>query len=242
MPHELLADVSRTGDSDGRARRRWSVLPLSIAAHVVAAAAILIVPLAAEVELPVPARPAQRVFHVVADAPRPVPVPVRGAPQRAPARSVAPSEAPAAIVEETSVPDVPAGLPGPPPLGPVGTAEGWDPNAIGPAGIAVGPPPPAPEPPEPVRPGGKVREPRKIVDVAPVYPPIAIAARKEGVVIIEALLDVNGNVENVKVLRSEPLLDQAAVEAVRRWRYTPTLLNGVAVPVLMTVTVRFSLR
>jgi protein TonB len=113
-------------------------------------------------------------------------------------------------------------------------------NDIGPAGIIVVPPPP--EPPKPVRPGGKIREPRRIVDVPPIYPPIAIAARKEGVVILEALLDENGHVNGVKVLRSEPLLDDAAVQAVRRWRYTPTLLNGVPVPVLMTVTVRFSLR
>jgi protein TonB len=66
--------------------------------------------------------------------------------------------------------------------------------------------------------------------------------KKEGVVILEALLDERGNVDRLKVLRSEPLLDDAAVEAVRRWRCTPTLLNGVPVPVLMMVTVRFSLR
>ena len=240
MPHELLGDVLRAGDSDGRARRRRYVLPVSIAAHAAAAAAILIVPLAAEVEPPLVMRPAQRVFHVVAEPP-PVAVPVRGA-QRGPVARTAPSEAPAAIVEETLPPDQPAsaGPPGPPSLGPVGVADGIS-EGIGRTGDVIAQPAP-PTPPVPVRPGGKIREPRKIVDVPPVYPPVAIAARKEGVVILEALLDEKGHVDRVKVLRSEPLLDDAAVQAVRRWRYTPTLLNGVPVPVLMTVTVRFSLR
>jgi len=92
MAQELLGDVLRAGDSGGRARR-WSVLPLSVAAHTAAAAAILIIPVAAEVELPAPMRPAQRIFHVVAEAPRPVVVPVRGA-QPAPHTQYAPSEAP----------------------------------------------------------------------------------------------------------------------------------------------------
>jgi protein TonB len=242
MPHELLGDVLRTGDSDGRARRRRLVLPISVGVHAAAAAAILIVPLAAEVELPVPMRPAPRVFRVVAEPP-PVVVPVRGV-QRAPVARRAPSEAPPAIVEETPVPEQPAagGPPGPPVIGPVGTPDGWGVEGMGQRATVVAPLPPPPAPRTPVRPGGRIREPRRIVDVAPVYPPFAIAARKEGVVILEALLDENGNVDRVKVLRSEPLLDDAAVQAVRRWRYTPTLLNGVPVPVLMTVTVRFSLR
>jgi protein TonB len=61
------------------------------------------------------------------------------------------------------------------------------------------------------------------------------------VVVIEAILDATGRVESLKVLSSQPLLDNAAVQAVRQWRYTPTELNGVPVPVLMTITVRFSL-
>jgi len=239
MPHELLGDVLCAGDSGGRARR-WSVLPLSVAAHTAAAAAILIIPVAAEVELPAPMRPAQRIFHVVAEAPRPVVVPVRGV-QPAPHTQYAPSEAPPAIVEETIVPVTAAGPPGPPDLGPIGSPDGFHLRDVGPAAIAMMPPPP-PEPPEPLRVGGHVREPRRIVDVPPIYPALAIAAKKDGVVILEALLDERGNVDRLKVLRSEPLLDNAAVEAVRRWRYTPTLLNGVPVPVLMTVTVRFSLR
>jgi protein TonB len=87
-----------------------------------------------------------------------------------------------------------------------------------------------------------VREPRKIVDVRPVYPPIAQSARIEGIVILEAVINERGLVERVKVLRSVPLLDAAAVEAVGQWRYTPTLLNGSPVSVLMTITLNFTLR
>jgi protein TonB len=125
--------------------------------------------------------------------------------------------------------------------GPAGSPDGVDIGALGtrsPVGVIPPPPPPA----QPVRPGGAIREPRKIVDVAPVYPPIAVAARKEGVVILEAVIDERGHVVRLKVLRSEPLLNAAAISAVERWRYTPTLLNNVPVPVLMTITVRFTLR
>jgi protein TonB len=61
-------------------------------------------------------------------------------------------------------------------------------------------------------------------------------------VIIEATIGPDGAVDNAKVLRSIPLLDEPALDAVRRWEFTPTLLNGVAVPVIMTVTVNFSLK
>jgi protein TonB len=103
-------------------------------------------------------------------------------------------------------------------------------------------PPPAPRPREPVRPGGVVQEPRRLFYVAPVYPEIARQARIGGTVVLEAIIDESGGVRDVKVLRSVELLDRAAVEAVRKWRYMPTRLNGVAVPILMTVTVTFSLQ
>jgi TonB family protein len=74
-----------------------------------------------------------------------------------------------------------------------------------------------------------------------VYPPIAQSARVGGIVIIEATLGTDGQVKDVKILRSEPLLDQAALDAVRQWRYTPTLLGGVPVEVVLTTTVTFSL-
>jgi protein TonB len=71
---------------------------------------------------------------------------------------------------------------------------------------------------------------------------VAIAAHIEGRVVLEALIDEQGRVDQVKVLRSVALLDAAAMDAVRSWRYTPTTLNGVPVAVLMTVTVTFTLQ
>lgn len=90
--------------------------------------------------------------------------------------------------------------------------------------------------------GGDMRPPKKIKDAAPVYPASAKEARVQGVVILEARIDEHGLVGDVRLLRSIPLLDGAAIEAVKQWQYEPTLLNGVAVPVITTVTVNFTLR
>lgn len=241
MAHELLGDVLRTPDAGGRARRRY-LLPLSIALHAAAAVAVLIIPLAAEVEPPVPAGLTSRYMNAMPVVVPPLPPPPKG--DRIPRRTSggAPLQAPDRIEPEKEVP-VDTGSPaGPPAIGAVGSPDGVNVGDLVDAtrvSVALPPPPPAPEP---LRVGGKIREPKKIVDAPPLYPPLAVAARKEGVVIMEAVIDERGHVVRVKVLRSEPLLDEAAVGAVRRWRYTPTLLNNVPVPVLMTITVRFSLR
>jgi len=93
----------------------------------------------------------------------------------------------------------------------------------------------------PVRVGGSVLEPKKIRDVKPVYPEEAREAGISGLVILEAVIDREGLVRETRVLRSVPGLDEAAEEAVSQWEYTPTLLKGQAVEVIMTVTVNFSL-
>jgi len=94
----------------------------------------------------------------------------------------------------------------------------------------------------PVRVGGEIKEPRKIKDVGAVYPPVAQAAGIQGVVILEVVIDTDGKVKDARVLRPQPSLSEAAVAAVRQWEYEPTLMNGVAVPVIMTVTVTFTVR
>lgn len=128
------------------------------------------------------------------------------------------------------------------------------------------PPPPPPSPPGPVKParakerqrpvrsieggipaaavrvGGNIPEPTRLAGDRPVYPEIARQARVQGVVILEATISPQGRVVDVKVLRGIPLLDQAAIDAVRTWVYTPTLLNGVPVALIMTVTVNFTLQ
>ncbi len=95
---------------------------------------------------------------------------------------------------------------------------------------------------QPLRVGGTIGPPKKIVDVAPVYPDAAKDAGVSGVVIIEATVDTEGRVQDARVLRSIPLLDNAALDAVTQWRYTPTWLNGEPVPVTMTMTINFTLQ
>ena len=91
-----------------------------------------------------------------------------------------------------------------------------------------------------LRVGGNIKAPRKIKDVKPVYPPAAREAGINGVVIIEVKIGTDGRVEEGHVLKSIPLLDEAALDAVKQWQFEPTLLNGAPVPIMMTVTVNFS--
>ncbi|RPJ00189.1 MAG: energy transducer TonB [Candidatus Aminicenantes bacterium] len=89
--------------------------------------------------------------------------------------------------------------------------------------------------------GGKVMPPKLIKEVEPVYPAAARKAGVEGVVIMEATTDTYGRIAAVKVLRSIPLLDQAAIDAVRQWVYEPMVVDGKPRPMVFTVTVRFGL-
>jgi TonB family protein len=92
----------------------------------------------------------------------------------------------------------------------------------------------------PLRIGGQIKPPTRVKDVKPIYPAIAQSANVTGAVTIEATIGVDGKVTDAKVVRSVPLLDQAALDAVRQWEYMPTLLNGVPVPVVTMVTVNFT--
>jgi protein TonB len=113
-----------------------------------------------------------------------------------------------------------------------------------PGGISMPPAPVALPPPQPktaIRPHSGIKPPARVVYVAPVYPLAARLAHKEGVVIIEATIDEQGNVTGTQLLRSIPLLDEAALVAVRQWKFSPTLLNETPVSIVMTVTVNFTL-
>ncbi len=94
----------------------------------------------------------------------------------------------------------------------------------------------------PVRVGAAIKEPRKLRNVSPVYPPDAVRARVQGAVVLECTISPAGKIAHVRPLQGPPLLRDAAVAAVEQWEYEPTLLNGVAVPVIVTVTVNFTLR
>jgi len=110
-------------------------------------------------------------------------------------------------------------------------------------------PPPSQQPPTPptlktelFRQGGDVQAANLIYQVKPVYPPIAIQTRVQGAVVLEAIISKEGMIESLRVISGHPLLNQAALDAVKQWRYRPTLLNGSPVPVITNVTVTFSLR
>ena len=114
------------------------------------------------------------------------------------------------------------------------------------AALSAPPPPPPPPPPPvdgqtPIRVGGNMKPPMKTRDVQPVYPPDALAAKVQGVVLMEVTIDSAGHVRDARVLRGHPQLDKAAVEAVRQWQFEPALMNGVAVPVIMTVSLNFAI-
>ena len=241
MPQEFLRDVLRTGDAAGRRQRHWSILPLSIAGHAVVLTVFLFSPWLTEADLPVIASPLSHYIETVAPSPPPPPSP----PPLVPAADTTkvPLEASSEIKPEQPKPSSQDHVEGTIPNGP-----GVDQRATAPRSASARPGPLR-------RPHHRRFHPRrslcapaaisasreKILHVAPIYPDIARHAGVQGAVVLEAILDATGRVESVRVLGSQPLLDDAAVRAVRQWRYTPTELNGVPVPVLMTITVRFSL-
>jgi TonB family protein len=144
-------------------------------------------------------------------------------------------------------PDHSDGTTGPGVIGPPGGGDGpeYDPRGFGGFGPGIHGelPPPLPplKPKSPIRLHSGVKAPLKIAHSAPVYPPIAQVARVQGTVILEAIISDAGVVESVRVLRSVALLDDAAIAAVRQWRYQPALVSGTPVPVIITVTVDFRL-
>ncbi len=107
------------------------------------------------------------------------------------------------------------------------------------------PPPPPPQKPkvrQPIRVGGDLQAAKLISKVDPEYPPLAKQARISGTVLLQITVNEQGDVSSVKILRGHPLLVRSAVDAVRQWKYAPTILNGEPVPVIATVTVNFTLQ
>lgn len=239
MPAELFRP-SAFSTSTGR---RVSLLPLSVVAHVVAIAAVLIAPLLADVELPAPARTVPLAYvRVTLPAPPPA-APVAPRPRTTmPSRQAAPIDAPSTIPPDRTLDPTPMVEPG------TGTgehlfqiADAIDVGQPVSGYVPAPPPPPPPAPKGPVRIGGQIEAPTRIRDVRPAYPVIAQQARVQGSVMMDAIIGIDGRVREVRVTRSVPLLDEAAMAAVRQWVFTPTRLNGEAVPVVMTVTVEFRL-
>jgi protein TonB len=245
-PHFALLEEARGGGSVAR------TMTFSFLIHATLVAAIVLLPILLWREL-APTTAAVRTFFVAppdvkaAPPPPPPPPPAASAAARRAAAVPTPPmrddalRAPVEIQELPAVPEidlgadlgveggVPGGIEG-------GLAGGVVGGIVG--GIAGTMPTAAPEP---VRVGGTIKAPTILRRVEPVYPPLALAGRIQGTVILEARVDDRGLVVDAYVLRGMPLLDQAAVDAVRQWQYRPLLLNGQRWPFIVTVTVNFKL-
>ncbi len=226
--------------------RKAATMPVSMGIHAVVAAAVVVIPLLGP-NVQLPPGITDSVFFVEPTIAPPVPPPPASGPACKICNSTGKSQVQTTglVAPPREVPDgMPAnpieldGLPGGDPNGVVGGLWG----SPGTGQVVAGLPPVAHVDSPPVRVGGDVREPRKLRDVAPEYPRTAIAGRIEGSVAVEFTITPQGRVAGAHVVKSHALFDQAALDAVQQWIYTPTLLNGVPVPVLMTVTVNFSFR
>ena len=241
MPHDLFGDVVARRPARTRFRRVLTVT--SIVLHAIVISTIVVVQVFAIGPLPVPHRPLifeELRFVKLIEIPVP-PAPRRAAPDPAltVSENAAPTIMPSSIIPETGR-EVLRTAPTSAVLGVDLGTRGLE--SLGVVTNTAPPPPPPPPPPvKPIRVHAGMQAPVKVVNVDPIYPAIAQRAHVEGVVILEAIIDEHGGVKSVSVLRSIPLLDAAALDAVRQWRFTPARLNGEAVPVVMTVTVRFTL-
>jgi protein TonB len=222
-------------------RSKWTIAG-SILAHTALVGAVLVMPILSALDNYVVS--AHKLIYTPPPVMmvKPVPPPPKVAQPATPANTkVAPLTPPINPVT-TEVPSSPSSGPPPPP--------GWEIRIgkVGVPGVDDGTRnlteyrPPEPKKPEPVRVGGEIKAPARSYYVEPKYPSVALAVKEEGTVTLEATIDEAGNVKDLKVIGSRPLLDQAAMEAVSKWRYTPTRLNGVAVPIILTVRVTFALR
>ena len=238
MPADLFDPSTRPAPIGSR---RNVTVTTSIAIHALVVVLVVVLPLLGGVSLPA-AMSRIDAFVAPPDLPPPPAALPPPSAQRAPAHNpdAAPIKAPETIAPEVYVPpstgtvSVPGGLP-------IGSGVGV-PGGMPNVPVTAMTQPPPPEEKKPVRAGGVVQFPKRVSFVEPVYPQLAISSRTEGTVYLEATIDENGRVVNMKVLKGHPLLDAAAKEAVSKWRYSPTTLNGERVPIIMTVTVTFTLR
>lgn len=203
--------------------------------------------------LPPPPGPPVALPAPQAVAAAPQPKPVKPEAETSTPVLITPTEVPkdiARIVDEPMVPStavvggVPGGLPG----GAVGGVLGGMLSSRADLPVAPSPPPAPPSTPPsvaaapavPVRIGGSFKEPRLLKAVPPVYPMLAAKARVTGRVVLEATLTAEGTVEEIHVISGHLLLIQPAIDAVKQWQYEPTTLNGVPIPVILTVKVNFT--
>jgi len=248
-PRKRLFAEAMLEDSATKPRRRLSDFVVSATVQSLLLATLLLLPLYFTRAIDVH----QFNKTLLVAPPRPAP-----APRRALARSVAskprvmsvagkllmPRAIPHKVAGLTEQPDendaaaaivlgdgVPGGVPGGQPGGVIG-------------GALTGAAPPAPAainsaPKRPIRVGQGVRAPRLILGPQPVYPVLARQGRISGAVVIDAVIDTQGNIVEMRTVSGHPILALAAMEALRHWKYEPTILGGEAIPVELLVTLTF---
>lgn len=234
---------------EAKPNRVLAGLSTSIGTHVLVMALAAALPSRVEL-IPVPevdsrlVMPATLVLSSIAHVPvqtiaftgRAPQAPAATAPPAAGVSAAAPVEEPASIEAETGTVGGADGVEGGVPGGVVGGLDdGIGQTASsggGSAGTLRGP----------LRINGTIGPPRKIKDVKPLYPQIAVLQQARGTVVIEITIGTDGKVQDARIVHSVPQLDEAALEAVRQWEYEPTRVNGVLVALAMTVIVNFTIQ
>ncbi len=237
-----------------KTRTSWTVM-LSFGLQMAMIGVALLIPLLNYYDIPV----AELTTFLVAPPPPPPPPPPPAAVVKP--KKIIPREFDAgqltqpkkipdqiAIIDEEDVPPPSAGIAGVVGGVPGGSAGGQIGGVLG--GIisntpSVAPPPPPPvkkkAPPKRIRVGGAVQNARILRRTQPQYPPLAKQARIQGTVKLTAIIGKDGTIQKLEVMGGHPLLIPAALQAVKQWRYKPTLLNGIAVEVVTLIDVNFSL-
>ena len=245
-----LGSLVMSGERGPRSSRVMGPGAISLAIHAVVVAAVVVLPLVVGEEVLPGTTDAVRAFFApppdIALPPPPPPPPPAGARTVVKAAPTAPRpETEAKFTAPIEVPETiepePAGMDLGVEGGVPGGVEGGVPGGV--VGGVVGGLPAEPPRTEarPIRVGGLIRAPKLQTRVEPKYPEIALAARTSALIILEATVRTDGRVQEVNVLRGHPLFDQAAIDAVRQWRYQPLLLNGVPVSFIATVTLQFNI-
>lgn len=232
-------------------RQRLLALPVAVLVHLVALSGFVLAQLVTTSPVPEPPLFVSLNQEFLPPTPPPPPPPERGTdtpsepstpppadtqPQEVPPTSVSPLDPETLLNPTSSITGEPGGVPG--------GVSGGQTSGI-PGGVvspeSVGPGPTTPDD-VPIRPGDGVLAPVLVHRVDPRYPEIAVKTRTQGPVILEAVIDRQGWVVEAKVMRDIGMgCGESALQAVRQWRYRPATLNGRAVSVYLTVTVRFEL-
>ena len=233
----MFDDLVISSANPTKTRKPWTVV-LSTVVQAVLVGILILIPLIYTEALP----KGMLSTFIVAPAPPPPPPPPAAAvkvvrPVRIiqPQTMVAPTVIPKKIeIIKEEAPDVGIGQS----VGVVGGTGALG-NTLG--GIVAAPPPPKPVQTAPIRIGGNVMEAKALDKPAPIYPAIAKAAHVQGTVVLHAIISKDGAVEQLQLMSGPPLLVSSAMDAVRRWRYRPTLLNGEPVEVDTEIQVVFTL-